>query len=177
VSPGGMSRDPNKQTIGQVEVMREVLDHASTVDEAVNILERYNIDMGNVPLHYLIASSAGNSALVEFYEGKMVVFRNDSPWQLATNFIVAAMNGQTSGECPRYDRLNRRLRETQGKLNPQDALGMLADVSQGGAQAQSNTQWSVVYDMSSGDIHVVMDREYAAGVHTLRLAEGGSGEP
>ncbi len=172
VEPGGMVPDPNKRTIGELGVMREILDHAGTVDEALNIFERYNIDMGNVPLHYLVATAAGNSALVEFYEGKMVVFRNDGPWQLATNFIVASTGGQTAGECPRYDHIDQRLQGTQGRLNPEDALRLLADVSQSSAHTETPTQWSVVYDMIAADIHIVTDREYAAQAHTLHLSKG-----
>ncbi len=136
VEPGGMVPDPNKETIGELGVMRQILDHARTVDEALDIFERYNIDMGNVPLHYLVASAAGNSALVEFYEGKMVVFRNDGPWHLATNFIVASMGGRTAGECPRYDRIDQRLQESQGRLDPENALRLLSNVSQDGSHSE-----------------------------------------
>jgi len=56
VSPGGMEDDPGKQTIDSLQVIREILDHAATVDEAVDILESYNIDWGSGPdLHYLVA--------------------------------------------------------------------------------------------------------------------------
>jgi hypothetical protein len=41
-------------------------------------------------------------------------------------------------------------------------MALLAQVS------QDNTQWSVVYEMSSGNVNVVMGREYEA-VHTSRL--------
>jgi len=169
VPPGEMSPEPDKKTIDQLAVMREILDHAATIDEAVNILASYNIDMGSVPLHYLIASAAGNSALVEFYQGNMVVFRNEDPWQLATNFLVASTGGHTQGECPRYDRISQRLQETGGQLTSQDALSLLSDVSQGDPQAQSNTQWSIVSDLTGGDIHIVMGREYTGAVHTLHL--------
>ncbi len=172
VAPGNMQRDPNKQTIDELALMREILDHAASVDEALNIFERYNIDMGNVPLHYLVASAAGNSALVEFYEGKMVVFRNDGPWQLATNFVVASMGGRTAGECPRYDRIDQQLQESQGRLNPEDALRLLANVSQDGSHSESTTQWSVVYDMIAAEIHLVTDREYTVDAHTLHLGKG-----
>ena len=169
VSPGDMRPDPNKKTIDELAVMREILDHAATVDEAVDILANYNIDMGNVPLHYLIASTAGNSALVEFFQGKMVVFRNEAPWQLATNFLVASTDGQPQGQCPRYDRVSQRLQATKGQLTIQDGLRLLADVSQSDPQAQSNTQWSVVYNMTSGDINIIMGRKYTGDVRALHL--------
>jgi hypothetical protein len=170
VPPGEMPSDPHKKTIDQLAVMREILDHAGTIDEAVDILASYNIDMGTVPLHYLIASTTGNAALVEFYQGKMVVFRNEDPWHLATNFLVASTGGRLQGQCQRYDRISQRLQEMEGQLTTQEALGLLADVSQEGPQGQSNTQWSVVYDMTAGDIKIIMGRKYTGDVHTLHLS-------
>ena len=169
VPPGEMRPDPNKKTTDQLGIMREILDHAGTVDEAVDILGSYNVDMGSVPVHYLVASAAGDSALVEFYQGKMVVFRNEDPWQLATNFLLASTGGHAQGQCPRYDRISQRLQETGGRLSIQDALSLLAGVSQGGPQAQSSTQWSVVYDMTAGDVHIVMGQKYGEELHTLHL--------
>lgn len=173
VPEGEMVPDPDKKTIDQLAVMREVLDHAATVDEAVDILSRYNIDMSYIPLHYLIATAAGDSALVEFYQGEMVVFRNEEPWQVATNFLVASTNGDTQGECWRYDRITQRLQETGGRLAIPDALALLAGVAQKDPQGQASTQWSVVYDMTGGAVSIVMDRKYAGGPHTLRLSLSG----
>ena len=169
VPPGEMQADPNKKTIDQLVVIREILDHASTVDEAVEIFSSYNIDMGNVPLHYLVASVSGEAALVEFYQGEMHVFRNEDPWQLATNFIVASTDGKPQGQCPRYDRISQELQEKAGQLNSQEALSLLADVSQDHPQEGSNTQWSIVYDMTGGDVNIVMGRKYANGAHILHL--------
>ncbi len=57
VSSGNMQPDPSKQTIDSLRVIRKMLDQASNVDEALAILQRYNIDWGGgPPLHYLIAS-------------------------------------------------------------------------------------------------------------------------
>jgi hypothetical protein len=167
VPPGEMSADPEKRTVDQLRVIREILDHASTVDDAVDILGQYNIDMGSVPVHYLVASASGHSALVEFYRGKMVVLRNESAWQIATNFLVASTDGHAEGQCWRYDRINERLTEAGGKLATQDALSLLAEVS------QNNTQWSIVYGMSSGDVSIVMGRDYAGQVHAFHLNQSG----
>ncbi len=173
VPSGEMRPDPNKRNIGNLGVMREILDHARTVDEAIDILAGYNIEMDEVPVHYLIASSSGNSALVEFYQGKMVVFRNENQWQVATNFLVASTDGNTRGQCPRYDRINQRLLEGEGRLTVEKALALLADVSQNPPEAQSPTQWSVVYDMTDGSVNIVMGRKYTEGVLTLHLSLSG----
>ena len=160
-----MPYDPQKRTIDHIRIIREILDHAGTVDEAINILDSYNIDMGSVPLHYLIASASGDSALVEFYKGEMVVFRNEAPWQTATNFLLASTNGNAQGQCWRYDLINRRLNELEGQISSQDALQLLEDVS------QDITQWSIVYHISSGDLEIVMGRDYSGTIHTFQLEQ------
>jgi hypothetical protein len=167
VPPGDMRSDPNKETIGSLGVIREMLDHASSVDEALAILQSYNIDFeGGPPLHYLMADTSGRSLLVEFYEGEMVVIPNETPWHLATNFLCASAGESAEGECWRYDKISQRLTEAEGQLTVQDAMALLADVSQG------STQWSVVYGMSSGDVNVVMGQEYD-DVHTFNLSLAG----
>ena len=167
VPPGQMRPDPSKETIGSLGVIRQMLDHASNVDEALGILQSYNIDFeGGPPLHYLIADAAGHSLLVEFYEGEMVIIPNERPWHLATNFLRASVGESVEGECWRYDKLSQRLAQAEGQLTMQDAVDLLAEVSQQG------TQWSVVYGMSSGDVNVVMGREYD-NVHTFTLSFAG----
>jgi hypothetical protein len=158
-----MPHDPQKKTLDELEVIREILDHAGTVGEAIDILGNYNIDMGSVPIHYLIASASGESAVVEFYQGEMVVFHNESQWQVATNFLLASTNGDTQGQCWRYDLINERLNELEGQISVRNALRLLEDVS------QDITQWSIVYHMTTGAIDVVMGREYARRAHTFHL--------
>jgi hypothetical protein len=163
VPPGQMELDPQKPTIDELMIIREILDHAATVAEAVDLVGRYNIDMGTVPIHYLIASASGQAALVEFYAGERRVWWNEQPWHLATNFLLAAVDGARAGQCPRYDRISQRLAQSEGKLVLPEALSLLADVS------QDNTQWSIVYGMTTGDVNVVMGRDYAQPAHTLHL--------
>jgi hypothetical protein len=167
VPPGDMRPDPNKETIGSLRVIREMLDHASNVDEALAILQSYNIDFeGGPPLHYLMADLSGRSLLVEFYQGEMVVIPNETPWHQATNFLRASVGESAEGECWRYDKISQRLTEAEGQLTMQDAMDLLSDVSQG------VTQWSVVYGMSTGDVNVTMGQKYD-NVHTFQLSFAG----
>jgi len=158
-----MPFDPQKRTLGQLEVIREILDHAETVDQAIEILSRFNIDMGSVPIHYVIASASGESAVVEFFRGQMVVFRNDSPWQVATNFLIADSEEEAQGLCWRYDLIEQHLNELNGRVTSKEAFRLLEDVS------QDITQWSILYHMSSGDLDVVMGRNYSGTVHSFHL--------
>ncbi len=167
VPSGEMQPDPNKETLGSLGVIREMLDHARNVDEAVSILQNHNIDMeGGPPLHYLLADRSGRSVLVEFHRGQVITLPNESPWHLATNFLRASVS-DPAGQCWRYDALAARLTQAKGQLTAPEATDLLAQVSQEG------TQWSVVYEMSSGDINVAMGRKYK-DVHTLHLPASGS---
>jgi len=126
-----LPHDANKPAIDSLAVIREILDHARTVDEAVGILGKYNIEWGSGPaLHYLIADSMSNSVLVEFFEGNMVT-------------------------------LQERLTKGGGELSLPDAerpqAHLLTDVSQAG---NNPTQWSVIYGISTGEIDIVMGHIY-----------------
>ena len=164
VPPGHMRPDPGKETVGSLMVIRKVLDYAGNVDEAVEIISGYNVDMqGGPPIHYLVADPSGRAALVEFYQGEMVVTMNDNAWHLATNFLRVSVGGSATGECWRYDKISQQLTEAQGRVGPSEAMSLLGKV------AQASTQWSIVYGMNSGQVSVTMGREYE-NVHTLALA-------
>jgi hypothetical protein len=172
VPPGGMKPDPGKPTIGSLAVIRQVLDRARDVDEAVAILQGYNIDMeGGPPLHYLVADRSGRSMLVEFYRGEVVLIPSEMPWHLATNFLRSSVGESAEGECWRYDRISRSLAQTGGRLSVDGAMELLRQTS------QESTQWSVVYGMSSGRIEVTMAGQYDQP-HTFDLPLiGGSDLP
>lgn len=163
VPPGHVRPDPTKETIDSLMVMRQVLDRARDVDEAIAVVQSYNVDMGEgPPLHYLLADATGRSVLAEFYQGEVVLIPNAEPWHLATNFLHAAAGESAAGECWRYDSIRQRLVETGGWITAQDAIELLAQVSQEG------TQWSVVYGMSSGKVTVAMGRQYDS-LYTFQL--------
>ena len=161
-SDGSLQIDPQKETIYSLPMIREMLDHAADVQEAVALMENYNLRFGGPPLHYLLADSTGRSALVEFYHGEMVVTYNEQPWQVATNFLCASEGACNRDRCWRYDTISERLEETQGRLGMHQGMELLAEVSQEG------TQWSVLYGLSSGEINVVLGAEFE-GVYEFFL--------
>lgn len=165
VPPGNMQADPSRQTIGSLGILRQVLDHARTVEEAVDLIKSYNIDFdGGPPLHYLVADATGKAVLVEFYRGEINILANDQPWHSATNFLLSSVQDPAQGNCWRYDRINARLNETQGSLDAKAAMQLLSEVT------QESTQWSVVYQMAKREVSVAMGRDYQ-NVHTFPAPE------
>ena len=153
--------DPSKPSIGSIGIIRQMLDHARNVDEALAIFEQYNIDFsGGPPIHYLLADPSGKAVLVEYYQGELVRLPNETPWHLATNHLRCIAKGD--GGCWRYSTISERLTAAHGVLDTQAAMQLLSDVK------QDSTQWSAVYNMSSGEINVVISRHYQQ-VYTFHL--------
>ncbi len=148
--------DPVKVTLDSLQAVRLLLDYARDVDEAIALLPNYNIDFGGgPPLHYLIADAAGNSAVIEFIDGEMIVLRPDEPWQVSTNFNISHQKPEgANSACWRYNKAYETLNQAKGNLSAVEAMTLLENVSQG------STMWSVVYGLTTGDIQVVMGRQY-----------------
>ncbi len=145
--------DPSLPNIGSIGIIRQVLDHARNAEEAVAMFEQYNIMFsGGPPIHYLVADRSGKAALIEFYEGEMVVLPNQDAWHLATNHLRCIARGD--GGCSRYHTLAEALSASGGQLDLATAMQLLSTVD------QEITQWSAVYNMSSGDIGIVIGRAY-----------------
>jgi hypothetical protein len=107
----------------------------------------------------LLADTTGHSALIEFYAGEMVITRDQ---RIATNFIKAQAGDDTANWCQRYDTIETQFEENGEQLTANSAMQLLSDVAQG------HTQWSVVYEMNTHAIHVVMGKHYDT-VHSFEL--------
>lgn len=155
--------DAQRQTISGLNAIRLMLDYAKDVKGAVALLSDYNIAFGGPPLHYLIADATGRSAVVEFVDGQMRVLFNDVPWQVSTNFVISeAGSGDDDVRCWRYSSAHEALEDANGCLSREQAMALLEEVSQPG------TLWSIAYGISSGDVDIVMSRQYSS-VHRFRL--------
>jgi choloylglycine hydrolase len=159
--PGGNPEpDPQKRTVGSLRIVRELLDHAADVDEAVNIFTQYNIDFtGGPKIHYLVSDASGNAVVVEHQREDLVVIPQPGSFHMATNFVLSEVGDQTTGLCHRYDILNQRLTADQGRLDSQGAMDLLSQVS------QDSTQWSIVYNYPNDEIWVAMGLDYSHPHH------------
>jgi hypothetical protein len=79
--------DPSKININTHESKRLVLDYAKDVDEAIELFGQYN-NSESATTHYQVADALGNSAILEYYDGKVNATRNVERWQAVTNFML-----------------------------------------------------------------------------------------
>lgn len=150
--------DPQKVTIGSLELMRLLLDYAGNVEEAIRLIQDYNVDFEDIPVHYMIADKEGHSAIIEYIDGEPLVVRNDQEWQVSTNFLITeASSLGTHSTCWRYNLLEKELQRSNGVLDVQTGMGLLSKVSQAGDFA---TRWSVVYDLTHAKLQVAIGGEY-----------------
>jgi hypothetical protein len=166
VPVGQGTSDPDKLTIGSLQIIRLLLDQAAGVEEALTLMASYNISFtGGPPLHYLLADRSGQSVVVEFIQGEMRVLPAGNSFQVATNFIIEDKNiDQQQQSCQRFKTAYNVLDQAGGRLNRQAAMSLLGDIS------QPNTMWSVVYDLANAEVDISVGRNYAQ-VHEFKLGD------
>ena len=151
-----------KTTIGEIQVIRMLLDYAGDVDEALTLLEEYNVEMTTPPIHYMITDGSGESVVVEYIHGEMHILREEMQYQVMTNFIVHGAPTGLDAPCWRYRAVYVGLSGCNGVLSAGEAMDLLSEAS------QSSTIWSIVYETSTGEIHVAVGHSYE-NIHTFSL--------
>jgi hypothetical protein len=146
--------DPRKVNLNCLEIIRLVLDYASSTESAVSLISNCNYVVDVEPIHFLIGDRNGKSAVVEFVGGEMKVIYNNEPFQVSTNFIVFGSGAPQTTDCWRYNRAYAYLKNVGGQADETAAMNLLSSVS------QSITMWSAVYDMSSLAMRISPGRRY-----------------
>lgn len=140
------------------------LDSYASVDEVINNGEITRI-ASDVKLHYLLNDKGGNTATIEFLDGKFVARTGSTlPVSALTNdtydkSLVFAKKTDTAkaqgpGSLERFTRAAEKTRDFDKKVSASEkgavdyAFEVLANVAQPGY-----TQWSIVYDQKRGRVH------------------------
>lgn len=146
--------DPTKDSLLFRTAMREVLDHARTTEEAIDLLNQYNIAFGETGGHFLIADPSGDSAIVEYFDNQVQIIRSPNPWQVMTNFNVGQLEKGETPDCQRYIITEESMEEAKGQVSSEEALIILEQAS------IPETLWSVVYNMTDKWLNIAVNRNY-----------------
>lgn len=152
-------KDPNKPTLLNSQIVRLVLDHAKDVEQALGLIQQYNVVFAGPPVHFHLADVSGASAIVEYLDSGINIVRTDTPWQVSTNYLFSE---EIKPECWRYETAAEALAVSQSIGSHEAAMDLLEAVK------QVHTVWSVVYGLRSGRIGLAMGRDYD-DVHAFRL--------
>ncbi len=147
-----ISQNTVKPDITTTTAIRLLLNKAATVEEAVELLRQYDMhaSMGYM-MHLAIADRTGNSVVVEYVNNEMIV--TETP--VVTNFYLAEGDKHgigTEQSHERYDILAKALvdHETMGMEDVRDALDSVSKKNFGEFES---TEWSIVFNQSTGEVH------------------------
>lgn len=160
--------DPRRVTLFYEQLLRLVLDHAASVDDALELIEAYNWEWSDAS-HLLVADARGRSVIVEWHDDRMLVLPAKAPWQISTNTPLAGLgDDEAAACCTRYSRALETLRRRRGDLSMTGAMDLLQAVH---LEGQMATASSTVLDLSSGDALVAVGRDWTRTWRfNLRLA-------
>ena len=148
-----MYQETGKTGIYMTVAIRAILDKCATVDEALALLQEYDMkSLYKVTNHLFITDRSGHSVVVEWEDNEMKVVEADA----VTNFVMSKPEHEP---CERYDTIVGRFEETGRVMSCDDAMDLLMDVSQNGESIK--TQWSCVYDLDNFKMYLVTDANRA----------------
>lgn len=148
-------QENNNQTISELEWIQYQLDNYSTIDEV--ILNINNLTIKPIAtIHYFIADRNGNSAVIDFVEGRTLVNKKQGKNQVITNetFLNSVnyfelnktkIDKASRTHFDRYCQIKNSLSDIEIE-NPNQAFEILNNSSEN--TENYKTYWTILYDLS-----------------------------
>ena len=145
----GFDQNTEKPDLTTTTAVRLLLDKAADVDEALALLEQYDLHASaGMMVHFAIADIAGRSVVVEYIGNQMSVV--ETP--VATNFYLTPGEKYgigTEESHTRYEILTETLRPS---MSMDEVRGTLDSVSKHNFDSPfASTEWSIVFDQDRGE--------------------------
>lgn len=153
-------QDNGKPDLLVYVAIRGILDYCASVDEALALLESYDIhsDMGNY--HLFITDKSGRYVVVEWIDNEMVVTEHPC----CTNSVIAPGEHYDEGEPD--DRKGTMEECLAGrKVTGEEAMEILDKVHN-----RILTQWSCVYNLDDFTVSICLDADYTK-VYTFSVKD------
>ena len=164
--------DEIHQDTGRKDVLlnvavRAVLDRCATVDEAVGLLDSYDMNtMLGATFHLFMCDRTGKSVVVEWLGDNMYV--TESP--AVTNYVISDTSyyGEENGDG-RYETLMEELGGCNCVAGTSEAMGFLSSVAHDNRASDNiGTEWSCVYDLDNFTVSVCFDIQYDDQIFVTR---------
>ena len=135
-----------------------LLSECATVEEAIEWLEHYNILF--IRSHIMLADRTGNSAVVEWVDGKMNVIQKSGNYQIITNFWLSHPE-LGNYPCPRYNIAMEMLTATES-ISVEHVSSILKQTSQHDptGKGKYGTIYSNIYDLTNGNISIYYKQDF-----------------
>lgn len=155
-------QESEKPDVTTTAALRMLLDYAANVEEALALLEQYDMhsDIGTAH-HFAMTDATGRSVVVEYIDNEMVV--TDSPI-LTNHYLAEAKAGIGSAQSHvRFDKLQEILQKSNGSLSVQELKEAMQSVSQGNFDAGEVTQWTILYHTGELAVEYYWNEQYDKG--------------
>ncbi len=138
--------------------MQYIFDTCATVDDV--IASDKIVRIKDTVDHYLICDAGGNIAVIEFLDGKMVVYKQESlPIKALTNSVYSqCISELNEGNLEKSNNSKKRFAKMQKMLTNYQADSNITPVSYSfeildEVSAGRYTRWSIVFDIKNGIIY------------------------
>ncbi|MBQ7964683.1 MAG: linear amide C-N hydrolase [Ruminococcus sp.] len=146
------AQNTDKVDLTTTTAIRLLLDKAASVDEAIKLLEQYDMHSDIGSSHHLsISDSSGRSVAVEYIGGEMIV--TDTP--VVTNHYLSEGEKFGIGNEESHRRYNELMKKSDSTLTTDDMADCMESVSY-----PNITQWSVVYDIENLELDFYFQRQF-----------------
>lgn len=174
---GDFGDDKQFDRLNELQWIQYQLDNFRNIDEVIEGLQSIRPENGPVPLHFTLLDAHGESLLVEFIAGDLVLHRNVSYPILTNNSyntcLVAAEKNEAITSLPsnsigRFAHLYRQLSDCRKKQTSADGFRLLDSVSMSPENTDlfpwskgdklTVTAWSIVFDTNQKTIFLKTNR-------------------
>ena len=132
-----------------LEMVKIILQKASTIDEAIEQFDKYSIAfgefLGNPLVHFKMVQKDGESAVVEFVNNKRVIIRGEKS-RVLTNHYLSDLSIE-----PKSKSTIKRYTIVKKNLNGNSSLQKVFEILK--KSRQENTIWSTVYNLTKQEVY------------------------
>lgn len=157
-----IEQNTDKPDLTTTTAIRLLLNKAADVDEAVSILEQYDLHASmNMMVHFAISDASGKSVVVEYIHDQMIVTETS----VVTNFYLS--DGEkfgigTNQSHERYQILTDAIQNFSIQ-SMDDVKNALDSVSKDNFGEFESTEWSIIFNQSSGEVRYYHRENYQQG--------------
>lgn len=157
-----IEQNTDKPDLTTTTAIRLLLNKAADVDEAVSILEQYDLHASmNMMVHFAISDASGKSVVVEYINDQMIVTET----AVVTNFYLS--EGEkfgigTNQSHERYQILTDAIQNSSIQ-SMDDVKNALDSVSKDNFGEFESTEWSIIFNQSSGEVRYYHRENYQQG--------------
>ena len=153
-------QETGKKGITTTVAIRMMLDKAASVQEAVALLQQYDMKASaDSDYHFHLADSSGDSLVVAYVDNQMQLI----PAERAANFMLAPGDFDFGTGHDRYQKAGEGLEASSRTLDKDGAMALLNTVRSTPDMWRdgiTQTIWSSVYDLSEPGLDVAIGMDY-----------------